>query len=205
MNKKSFSLIEIIFVISILAIITSYSISKNNLNKLNLAKDQIIMHLKYMRYIALLDNKYEHNNDLWFRKAWNLKFRRCNNDTGIHYYIYSDNDNSGHAKEEESLKDPLTQQYIYSSTACIDKNNRTNYTLLSKYYNIKSVDISCNNTSSSLGQILYLNDGIAYSRFENNKNSINKYKINQNCTIKLIDFDNNYKIITVEGKTGYVY
>ena len=120
MNKKTFSLIEIIFVITLIAIISSYSNYKNNQNRLILAKNQIIMHLKYMRYIAMLDNKYEHDNDLWFRKAWNLKFRWCNGKKSLHYYIYSDLDNTGHVKQEETLKDPLTNNYIYSSTHCKD-------------------------------------------------------------------------------------
>ena len=85
---KSFSLIELIFVISIIAIISTYSISNTNINKLKLAKNQIIMHLKYMRYISLLDNKYEHNNGLWFRKAWNLKFRKCINTKRFKYFRY---------------------------------------------------------------------------------------------------------------------
>lgn len=204
-GKKAFSLIEIIFVLVLIGIASSFAIPKNNISKLNLAKQQLTMQLKYMRYIAMLDNKYDHNNTLWYRKAWNFKFRWCNGKKEIHYYIFSDINNNGHVSEIESLKDPLTNQYIYSSKYCKDSINRTNYTLISKYYDIKSVDITCNKTSS-LGQILFLNDGVGYSKFEsNNTNHKNDYKITSDCSIKLIDKNHKDVNITISGKTGYIY
>jgi Tfp pilus assembly protein FimT len=203
MYKKSFSLIEIIFVIVLISVISSYTIQTNNQDKLVLAKNQIKMHLKYMRYIAMLDNKYDHNDKNWYRKAWNVKFRWCSGKKQIHYYIYSDLDNSGHVKEEETLKDPLTNNRIYSTISCKDNSKRTNYTLLSKYYGVKTLDISCNDTSS-LGQILFLNTGIAYSKFTNNEN-IDKYKIQKDCKIDIYDKYNSKETITVTGNTGYIY
>lgn len=205
MKKNTFTLIEIVFVIILIGVITSFSISKNNINKLVLAKDQIIMHLKYMRYIAMNDNKYEHNNSLWYKKGWNLKFRYCDGKDDIHYYIYSDEDLTGHVKEIETLKDPFTNQYIYSSIHCVDSIDRTNYTLLSKYYNIKKIEISCNETTS-IGQVLYLDDGNIYTKFSPDSNvSKNKYKLNEDCTIDLYDKQNNKQTITLDYRTGYVY
>jgi Tfp pilus assembly protein FimT len=203
MNKKSFSLLELIFIIILITIITSFSFYNINQNKLLLAKKQIILHLKYMRYIALLDNKFDHTNTNWYRESWNLKFRWCNGKDKLHYYIYSDKDNNGHVKEDETLIDPLTNNHIYSTTKCQDNINRTNYTLLSKYYNISKVEISCNQTNS-LGQILFLNTGIASSKFVNNVN-MNKYTIKDDCYLKLFDSNRNESIITITANTGYIY
>jgi len=205
MNKKTFSLIELIFVITLIAIISSYSNYKNNQNRLILAKNQIIMHLKYMRYIAMLDNKYEHDNDLWFRKAWNMKFLNCQKKIGgIYYVVYSNTINSGHwaISKEETLKDPLNNNHIYSNQCKKDElYDKSKFVLLSEYYGIKDIKISCNYTGS-LGQILFLNDGGAYSKFDEN---INEYKIINNCTISLIGDNNEQEDIIIEANTGYIY
>jgi hypothetical protein len=113
--KKSFSLLELIFIILIVSIVASQSNIRNNLSKLQLAKQQLLLHLKYTRYIAMLDEKYDYDDEEWYKKRWNLKFLNCRESIGgIYYVIYSDNDKDGHIDKEESLKDPLTNNHIYS-------------------------------------------------------------------------------------------
>ena len=70
--KKGFSLLELIFVISIVGIIVTHSIQKDNLSKIKIAKNQILLHLKYARYIAMLDNKYDYEDTLWHKKRWSF-------------------------------------------------------------------------------------------------------------------------------------
>jgi len=207
--KKAFNLIEIIFVLILLSIILTFSIPKKQLSKIHLAKQQIITHLKYTRYIAMLDNKYHYNDNLWYKKLWNLKFLKCNkNIGGIYYVIYSNtiNPNRWNISKEETLKDPLTNNYIYSTSKCQQDNlyDKSKYVLLSNYYSINDIRISCNQTSS-LGQIYFDNNGSAYSYIDNDYGKINKYKIKENCTLILKDIYNKEVNITIEGNTGYIY
>jgi type II secretory pathway pseudopilin PulG len=206
--KKSLFILEIIFVLLILSIILSLVTSKLKVNKLKLAKNQLIRHLKYTRYVALLDDKYEHNNSLWYRKSWNLKFLNCSkNIGGIYYVIYSNTINTNHwaVSKEETLKDPLTNNYIYSFQCKKDNNyDKSKFVLLSEYYGIKKIKLSCNNTKS-LGQLFFLNDGSVYTNFNSNKNDMGKYKLKETCQLILEDEENNIEKIYIEPNTGYIY
>jgi len=206
--KKSFSLLEIIFVLIIITIISSMAFQNKNISKIKLAKEQLILHLKYMRYISMIDNKYNHNDNLWYRKAWNMKFLNCSkNIGGIYYVIYENVINTNHwaISKSETLKDPLTSNYIYSYQCKKDElYDKSKFVLLSQYYGIKKINISCNE-SSSLGQILFLNNGSAYTKFNNNYNDMNKYKIQNNCKITLLDGYNQKEYINIEANTGFIH
>ena len=151
----------------------------------------------------MIDNKYKHSDSYWYKKSWTLKFRWCSGKKDLHYYIFSDVNKNGHVSQEESLIDPLTNKQIYSPISCNDNIKRANYVLLSKYYDIKNIKISCNNTTS-FGQISFLNNGSAYSKFKKDED-INKYIIKKTCTITLIDSNKNKEYIYIEGNTGVVY
>jgi len=203
-SKKSFTLLELIFVISIIAIINSQVTLKNNISKLKLAKQQIILHLKYLRYIAMIDNKYDNTDPLWFRERWTLKFLNCNkNIGGLYYVIYSDINQNGHISKEETLKDPLTNNYLYSYQ-CKEDNlyDKNNLVLLTKKYGIKDIKISCNNTSS-LGQISFDSSGEAYSRLSTKNNDIKKYRLKSNCIIEIYD-KKSKETITIDANTGFI-
>ena len=205
MYKKSFSIIELIFVITLIGIITSQVSIKNNLSKIKLAKQQIILHLKYVRYIAMIDNKYDKDNPLWFRKRWTLKFLNCQSSIGgLYYVIYSDENENGYISKNETLKDPLTNNYIYSyqckEDSLYDKNKLV---LLTKRYNVDRINISCNKTST-IGQLSFDIYGELHSKLSTNSNEKEKYKINKPCIIEIIDKDNNKETITIHDKTGNI-
>ncbi len=203
--KKSFSLIELIFVIFILTLIGSYINIKFQDNKLNDAANRLVLYLKETRYQSLIDNKYKSNDELWHKKRWTLKFFRCNKNVGgIYYSIYSDTNETGHPSFEEALNDPLTNKKIYSTNKCKIINNRSKYVLLTKEYNIKDVEVSCNSTTS-LGQISFGNNGKVYSKLSSYENEYNKYEIKNSCSIKLISQENVVKEIILEPNSGYVY
>jgi type II secretory pathway pseudopilin PulG len=208
-NKKSFSLIEIIFTIVLISVLFSYIVPKNGISKIKIAKQQLITHLKYTRYIAMLDNKYNINDIYWHKKLWNIKFLNCNESNGgIYYVIYSNeiNPSKWYISKDETLIDPFTNNYIYSTSKCEQDSlyDKSKYVLLSSYYGIDKILISCNDTSS-LGQIYFDNNGSGYSYINNNYDYFKEYMITDNCIIKLYDKNNNEENITIEGNTGYIY
>ena len=206
MHKKSFSLIEVIFVLLILAIITSQSNLKNNLSKIKLAKQQIIMHLQYVRYIAMIDNKFDNTNSLWFRKRWTIKFLNCQNKIGgIYYIVYSDKNLNGKISKSETLKDPLSNNYLYSFQCKEDKlYDKNKSILLTKQYNIKSINISCNKTAT-IGQLSFDNNGELHSKLSTKKYDFDKYKIEDDCIIEITNYNKNKEIITIAKNTGFIY
>ncbi|MDD2697466.1 MAG: type II secretion system protein [Arcobacteraceae bacterium] len=200
--KKGFSLLELIFVISVVGIIVSLSIQKNNLSKIKLAKNQILLHLKYTRYIAMVDNKYDYKDSEWYKKRWSLRFENCDKVIGgLFYTIYSDENEGGGVNKEEVLKDPLTNNYIFATSCKQDAlYDKSKFVLLTQEYEIENIDISCNQTST-VGQISFGNDGKVYAK---NGKSEDDYEITEPCVINLSDKHNQSEKITIYPKSGYI-
>lgn len=200
--KKSFTLLELILIILLLAILYTSFIPKNNINKLNEITTRIILYLKEVRYKALIESKYNLNEDLWIKERWTLKFLRCRSSVGgLYFTIYSDKNQSGQVRKEDTLKDPLTNKYIYSSNSCKESTTNSKYVLLTKNFNIENINVSCNNTNS-LGQISFGNNGKIYTKLSSNKN---EYELKNRCKIELFDKFNNISEIIIEPKTGFIH
>lgn len=203
--KKSFTILEIIFVISILTIIIFTLKPKIYINKLEHAANRIVLYLKQTRYQAMIDDQYDSKDSLWHKKRWTLKFFRCSNKVGgLYYVIYSDKNKKGHPSLNESLIDPLTKQRVYSSNSCNYDSKRSKYVLLTKEFGIKDVKIDCNSTSS-LGQISFGNDGKIYTKLSPLSNEFDEYELKDRCKITFIDELTNSIDVIIEPKTGYVY
>lgn len=198
--KKAYLLIEIILVIVLMAFLYAVFIPKTKNNKLEELTQRITLYLSYLKYQAMIDDKYDEENTLWHKQRWTMKFFRCRQSVGgIYFSIYSEDNDTGHPSQKESLKDPLTNKYIYNNNYCNDSNENSKYTLLSKYYDIESIQVSCNSTDS-LGQISFGNDGKIYSRITDEQ----LYEITKPCTIRFISKNKEFKDIKIHQKTGFV-
>lgn len=201
MNKKSFSLLELIFAIVLLSIVIITIIPKNNTSKLQIATDKIILYLNYIRYIAFIDDKEHIDDNEWERKRWSLKFQKCSKkQDGIYFVVFSDiSGGTSHFKKAETMKDPLNQKQLYVQSDCNPKEDESKNVLLTKEFGIKDIKVSCNNTST-IGQIAFGKDGKVYSRLGENIKQIDKQ-----CIIKLFDNNNNFTQIAIEANTGYIH
>lgn len=202
--KKSFTLLEIILVIVIISIVSfflQYKISDNSLNELT---NRMIIYLKEARYKAMIDSKKTIDDSLWHKERWTLKFFRCSKSVGgLYYVIYSDENKKGHPSFDEALRDPITKKAIYSTNRCEVKSNRSKYVLLTEEFDIKDVHISCNSTSS-LGQISFGDDGKVYLKLSSYEYQSELHEIKEPCYIKLVNKDNNSKTISIEPQTGFI-
>ncbi len=203
--KQSFSLLELIFAIVLISIVISQLIPKNNFSKLNLAADKIILYLKYTRYIAMIDNKYNINDDMWYKERWTLKFQKCSKNVGgLYYIVFSDKNHKGSPNKTECLKDPITNKYLYSHYDCEAGKDESKYILLTKEFGVTNIEISCNSTST-IGQISFGNDGKVYSRLGTIPDDISKYEIKDTCYINMYDEQENKITIVIEPETGYIH
>ncbi len=206
--KVAFSLLELIFVIALIAIISSTLIPKTKISKLQMATHKIVLYLNYTRYIALIDDKFDTKDD-WELERWTIKFKNCTNiEDGIFYRIYSDKGHTGKAKKEECLKDPLTNKYLYTNYCDEDiMGDRSKYILLTKEFSVEKVEVSCysQNGSKTIGKISFGNDGQVYLSSSENSDTNNIVPLDKQCTIKLFDEKDNFTTITIEPKTGYIH
>ena len=199
-NKASFSLLEMIFVITLLSIFIVSTFPKNQINNLDLAIQKINLYIKYTRYLASIDHFNEKEGEQWQKQMWTFKIQRCKESIGgIYFIIYSDTDMDGYIDKEETLLDPIYKKHLYSSNNCNnDSASNNRYVLLTDTYNIVKAEISCNDTSS-IGQISFDQFGNVYT----NLNNLNTYKLVNNCKISLFNENNEEKSILITPNTGY--
>ncbi len=199
--KKSFSILEIIALLAIIALVITLSVPKYTNSKLQSATDKIALYLHYTRYIALVDNQYGKDDNEWEKKRWSLKFQKCSDPKdGLYFVVFSDKSGgTGAFKKDETLKDPLNNKYLYSGYDCIPSVNESKNILLTKEFGIQKVEVSCN-TTSTIGQLSFGHDGKIYSQL-----GMNIKEITQPCIITLYDNTDNYKQIKIESNTGYIH
>ena len=201
--KKSFSLLEIVLTILLISFIYTIFLPKNKINYIDEVTTRMQLYISYVRYKALIDDKFDLQDSLWHKKRWTIKFFRCRESVGgIYYAIYSDNNKTGIPSAEDSLKDPLSQKNIYSSNYCEENSSNSKFVLLTKNFGITDVQISCNDTTS-LGQLSFDSDGKVYSKLSNYANESNEYEINKPCFLKFISKDGENKELVVNPYTSY--
>ena len=201
--KKSYFLLEIVLTISLIAFLYTLFVPKNKINNLEELTNKISLYLSYVRFKALINEKFDLDDNLWHKKRWTIKFLRCReSEDGIYYTIYNDKNKSGHPNAEDSIKDPLTRKNIYSSNYCKENNSNSKYVLLTKIFGITDVNISCNETTS-LGQLSFGSDGKVYSKLSNYENESNEYEIKEPCSIKFVQKDGKNREIVIFPDTSY--
>ncbi len=201
--KKSFSLLEIVLTILLISFIYTIFLPKNRINYIDEVTTRMQLYISYVRYKALIDDKFDLQDSLWHKKRWTIKFFRCRESVGgIYYAIYSDNNKTGIPSAEDSLKDPLSQKNIYSSNYCEENSSNSKFVLLTKNFGITDVQISCNDTTS-LGQLSFDSDGKVYSKLSNYANESNEYEINKPCFLKFISKDAQSRELVINPYTSY--
>ena len=68
--KKSFTILELIIVLLLLSLLYTSFIPKINTNNIYELKNRLILQLKYLRYKALTDSKYDESDSKWHKKRW---------------------------------------------------------------------------------------------------------------------------------------
>ena len=218
MKKPSFTLLELVIVIILIAILSfSIKISIPD-DKLQLASDTLNRYIHYTNSLALKNDKYmplpsnssEYNkSEYWFKRFYQLKIGLKNND----YYVsvYSDEDLDNNIDANEIAKDPLTNKYIdgshYSSTADKDSNFST-FNISSIKYKYKNINTNITSGKplriyfSNIGEVFICQQGVIdCSKDKNIYKSLNL--VTSNIEINLTK--NNKSKIIVITPTGYSY
>ena len=131
-------------------------------------------------------------------------FKVSKNIGGFYYIIYSDINKNGAISKEETLKDPLTNNYIYSYQCKKDSlYDKTKFVLLTKEYGITNINVSCNDTTT-IGQLSFGLDGNVFTKLSTHDNDSEAYKLNEVCEIVLKDKEDNQEIIKIYPYTGFI-
>jgi len=160
--KKSFSLIELIIVIVIVAILYSsinFTLSNTSLNQ---AADKLINHINYTRHLAIKDNKMQYypingsiiemnRSKYWFKQWWQLRISKTSN--GDYFYeIFSDSPTNSDSTNFNKIGSHINEFAIdpYNNLYMDGNYNNPNKKLNLSYYNIKKILYNGNIFSSSI-------------------------------------------------------
>jgi len=210
--KKAFTMLELVFVIVIISIITTITLSNRESTTLQEAAIQLISHIRYTQHLAFVDDKYNPNDDIWYKRRWQLIFgKSAYTDYEVSYTIFSDilATASGNPDEEEIARNPMDRNRRltggHSGTMHIynDANKVTKRMNLGLTYGIKTYNLSggCSNarlTFDHLGRPLTGNPSSMTMPYQSSR------LISQTCRITLTS-DEGSITIAVEPETGYAH
>jgi prepilin-type N-terminal cleavage/methylation domain-containing protein len=144
--KKAFTLLELVFVIVVIAILAVIIIPTVKTNPVREAAIQLVSHIRYTQHLAMIDDRFDAVDTKWYMGMWQIRFTPGNvsSDWGIAYVVYSDRSHTEHPEKSEIAKDPLSGLYIDGGVV---NNNYGDSELLSsanlgKAYGIKDIDFS---------------------------------------------------------------
>ncbi len=142
MKKSAFTMMELIFVIIVIGILSAVFIPRFGQNKLSQAANQLISNIRYTQHLALMDDEYNATNPNWYQNRWavNLCQAKYNIKSGTRIAL-----------------DPLTKEHI-------DGSSTKQYDLQAKYgiTSLVSTSNKCKMAFDHLGRP-YGTDGLNHS------------------------------------------
>ena len=149
MKKSAFTMLELVFVIVVIGILSAIFIPKVGQNKLSEAATQLISHIRYTQHLALSQDEYNTTDVNWYKKRWQIFFANTVGSNGWAYTIFSDANGDGNPNVSEIAVNPLNQSkkltggysagtIAYGDSAASDKLN------LAHKYGISNISFSAN-------------------------------------------------------------
>jgi prepilin-type N-terminal cleavage/methylation domain-containing protein len=138
-HTLAFTMIELVFVIAVIGIVSALALPRFDRDNLQEAADQLVSHIRYTQHLAMQDDKFNTNDPSWYLGRWriqiyeNLSYTNATcpvkDYNGIWAYtIYSDESGyTGNPNLSEMARNPSDQnQYLsggYNNTLCVDNEN----------------------------------------------------------------------------------
>lgn len=222
--KRAFSLIELVIVIVVIAIIAIIAIPKFQRDNLQEAADQILSHIRYTQQLAMLDNKFDPNDETWYKTRWTIEFTKnayvgeCylngKKENCLAYQVYTDKTKSGNLNSENQVaRDPQnSKKYLSAGWSGISNNDMKN---INESLNIqKNFSVTTVSFSKDCGQ--NRNQGISFDELGRpmrkasttgggGSESATDRFFKEDCVITLTAIDSASISIVITPETGYAY
>lgn len=200
MIRYAFSLMELVFVIVIVGIVSAAVIPRFERDSLYEMAEQVSAHIRYTQHLAMSDNIYMDDRSRWFQARWQIGF--VNGPCGLYYRVGSDRDLSsgnGRFSNAEAARDPLTRTLIYNNnTPCSYRDGWHKGVLLTQKYDITTMSSSCNTQTIAFDHIGRPYTGVGGT-------SATDGLMREDCHYTFTHAGGSSVRITVTAETGYVY
>lgn len=197
----AFTMIELVFVIVIVGILSVMIAPNFQGNNVRQATDQIVSHIRYTQHLAMMDNKFDQTDPFWFRERWNISFDEDSGAINNQVYGISNDRNQNQLLGDvnEYATNPLDSSIRLSGDFGAIGISRTETMDLTAEYGITDV----NNTCSTTRSIYFDNLGRPYGDAIYPATAPYQNLIEDMCTIVITD-GNEIETIEVYPETGYV-
>ena len=218
--KKAFTMLELVFVIVIVGILSAAIMPSFNRNNLQEAADQLVSHIRYTQHLAMMDDKFDSGDTEWYRGRWQIRFHRTVDTVEVwSYSIFSDRTGySGEPDEPELAHNPINnEQYLTGAfsggVVSLTSPKRTESMALGEKYGITNVLFSsaCTNNSgiNQSRRISFDSMGRPYQGdLSNTASWTQPYQSNKliqlRCNIIISD-GTDIKTIVIEPETGFTH
>jgi prepilin-type N-terminal cleavage/methylation domain-containing protein len=213
--KHAFTMLELVFVIVLIGIISVLAIPRFDDNNLRQAADQLVGHIRYTQHLAMMDDKFRESDDAtWYRKRWQVVFNSDNNTNNQWAYtIFSDgneNANPNLTLDEVALNPSDPNKFLtggYTGIIASDGVGATQEMNLGMTYGVQNIGFAaaCQFAGSQRISFDYL--GRPLRGVPSGFGAIyqaNRLITNQ-CVITLTDAIGTNVQIAIEPETGYTH
>jgi len=214
-KRAAFTMIEFIFVIIVLGILTSMAIPRLEQNTRQVAGDSILSAIRYAQHMALIDNVTDPRNANWQRAFWRFGVRTCLAVEGdVFYYVGSDKDRGGNIGNNEAAIDPTDKKIMLgtSGTSCANgvNNGASPEIFISHKFGIKDTNMftQCSGAGANAARYIgFDNLGRPHTGFSGSNIPDYASILNTDCnlTFQFDDTDITDLVITIEKGTGHAY
>ena len=209
MIRYAFTMLELVFVIVLIGVLSAMVIPRMNRDTVYDASEQVLSHIKYTQHLAMTNNVYRSEVKNWHFARWYIRFIE-HSTCGVFYKVGSNrnlNPTSGgnpneDFKPSEAAYDPLTNYPIYNDNFNCDKDKEWfNDVLLTRNYSIGNDQFDMSSCGSKTIAFDYL--GRPYFGFKEDEPAGKLLK--EDCEIVMEDTNGNKATITITKETGYSY
>jgi len=214
-KKYAFTMLELVFVIVVAGILAATMIPRFDRDNLQEAADQVISHIRYTQHLAMIDDKFDANNAVWYKERWQLLFgQSAYTNHKYSYSIFSDKDTyAGGPGIAELAKNPLNPNQLltggYSGVIRTSDKRSTKAMNIGETYGINDVKfIGCGSSSSTRIAFDYLGRPIGGDLSTSTKPYQSDRLLKTQCRIALCKnnpCDDKNVTIAIEPETGYVH
>lgn len=191
MKKNAFTMLELVFVIVVVGILSVALIPKFERDQAAEAAFQIERHIRLAQHHALVDDRFDGSSD-WQKEMWQIAFTHSTANNGDCYDVFSDKNRLGNVSTNEAAIDPLTRKPLYSNN-CDESGDYNADVLLWKQYGVSDLTFS-----SSCGGNKYL----AFDHLGRPYGQIGS-RLSGDCVITLSTNDGHSAEITIYQETGF--
>ena len=214
--KKAFTILELVFAIIVIGILAATIIPTTKSTKLSEAANQIASHIRYTQHLAMIDDKFDSGDAIWYKKRWTIVFNSdgySNNEEA--YTIFSDTSATGNPDYSEVAVDPQSNDKVLSGgfssfNPQLDITDRNAFRGMKElnigsYYGISEVDFSdeCSFSGSERISFDHMGRPLKGKMSTYNHSYESSKMMKDTCTIKLTNPEGEVWI-DIENETGYV-